>query len=218
MKEEEEEVEMEEMEEEEEVVMVGQKPTVMVPRHINKRALKNKGLSVAFNDKELKDFVTGFHKRKKKRRKEAQRQLQEKERLKRIEARKKRKEEKELALYGRVFSSEDPNTSGLEPNNTDNDHEEDELEIKASVSETKTYEDGCTTITVTTSEISCDGDENLRPKHVIPKPSNKSEKNHSLGVKKNPLKRSPSKHKPHRKGRSHVLQNNKRKSRGGKKR
>ncbi|RRT84043.1 hypothetical protein B296_00016017, partial [Ensete ventricosum] len=35
------------------------------------------------------DFVTGFHKRKKKRRKEAQRQLQEKERLKRIESRKK---------------------------------------------------------------------------------------------------------------------------------
>lgn len=51
MQEEEEEVEMEE---EEEVVMVGQKPTVMVPRHINKRALKNRGLSVAFNDKELK--------------------------------------------------------------------------------------------------------------------------------------------------------------------
>ncbi|OAY82028.1 hypothetical protein ACMD2_01626 [Ananas comosus] len=206
MQEEEEEVEMEE---EEEVVMVGQKPTVMVPRHINKRALKNRGLSVAFNDKELKDFVTGFHKRKKKRRKEAQRQLQEKERLKRIEARKK--------VCFEMYSK-DPNTSGLEPDNTDNDHEEDELEIKASVSETKTYEDGCTTITVTTSEISCDGDENLRPKHVIPKPSNKSEKNHSLGVKKNPLKRSSSKHKPHRKGRSHVLQNNKRKSRRGKKR
>lgn len=45
-----------------------------------------------------------------------------------------RKEEKELALYGRVLSSEDPNASGLEPDNTDNDHEEDELEIKASVS------------------------------------------------------------------------------------
>ncbi|OAY82030.1 hypothetical protein ACMD2_01625, partial [Ananas comosus] len=81
--------------------------------------------------------------------------------------------------------------SGLEPDNTDNDHEEDELEIKASVS-------------VTTSEISCDDDENLRPKHVIPKLSNKSEKNHSLGVKKNPLKRYSSKHKPHRKGRSHA--------------
>jgi hypothetical protein len=35
-----------------------------------------------------RDFVTGFHKRKKKRRKEAQKVLQEKERKKRIEARK----------------------------------------------------------------------------------------------------------------------------------
>lgn len=35
-----------------------------------------------------RDFVTGFHKRKKKRRKEAQKILQEKERKKRIEDRK----------------------------------------------------------------------------------------------------------------------------------
>ncbi|XP_064964727.1 uncharacterized protein LOC135612380 [Musa acuminata AAA Group] len=70
-------------------VVVGQLSTVMVPKHIKKRALRNKALTVGFNDKELRDFVTGFHKRKKKRRKEAQRQLQEKDRLKRIEARKK---------------------------------------------------------------------------------------------------------------------------------
>jgi hypothetical protein len=36
-----------------------------------------------------RDFVTGFHKRKKKRRKEANRITEEKERRKRIEARKK---------------------------------------------------------------------------------------------------------------------------------
>jgi len=40
-------------------------------RHIRKRALKNKALSVKFNEKDLRDYVTGFHKRKKKRRKEA---------------------------------------------------------------------------------------------------------------------------------------------------
>ncbi|KAM1245633.1 hypothetical protein ACFX13_037645 [Malus domestica] len=41
-------------------------------RHIKKRALKNKALVVTFNEKELSDFVSGFPKRKKKRRKEAE--------------------------------------------------------------------------------------------------------------------------------------------------
>ncbi|KAF5186533.1 ribosomal RNA-processing protein 17-like, partial [Thalictrum thalictroides] len=56
--------------------------------HIKKRALKNKALAISFNDKDLKDFVGGFHKRKKKRRKEAQQQIKAKDRLKRIEKRK----------------------------------------------------------------------------------------------------------------------------------
>ncbi|EMS67037.1 hypothetical protein TRIUR3_33451 [Triticum urartu] len=83
---------MEASEVEGEDVVVGQMPTFMVPKHINKRALKNKALSISLDNKALKDFVTGFHKRKKKRRKEAQRITQEKDRRKRIEARKKRRE------------------------------------------------------------------------------------------------------------------------------
>lgn len=37
-----------------EEVVVGQLPVVAVPRHIKKRALRNKTLSVGFNDKELR--------------------------------------------------------------------------------------------------------------------------------------------------------------------
>ncbi|GMP72655.1 hypothetical protein CsSME_00030602 [Camellia sinensis var. sinensis] len=73
------------MEEEDEA---GEPPRTQT-RHIKKRALRNKALSISFDEKDLKDFVTGFHKRKKKRRKEAERQLQEVQRRKRIELRKK---------------------------------------------------------------------------------------------------------------------------------
>ncbi|XP_039786059.1 uncharacterized protein LOC120652339 isoform X2 [Panicum virgatum] len=113
--------EMAASESEAEDVVVGQMPTVMVPKHINKRSLKNKALSVTLDKKALKDFVTGFHKRKKKRRKEAQKVLQEKERKKRIEERKRRKQEKEIALYGRVLSSDD---AGLENEDIGDDGEE----------------------------------------------------------------------------------------------
>jgi len=57
--------------------------------HLKKRALKNKALGITFNEKDLKDYVTGFHKRKKKRRKEAQKQQDEALRRKRSEERKK---------------------------------------------------------------------------------------------------------------------------------
>jgi len=46
--------EMAASEEEEEDVVVGQMPTVMVPKHINKRALKNKALSVTLDKKALR--------------------------------------------------------------------------------------------------------------------------------------------------------------------
>lgn len=39
---------------EEEEVVVGQMSTVMVPRHIKKRSLKNKALSVSFDEKNLR--------------------------------------------------------------------------------------------------------------------------------------------------------------------
>ncbi|KAL6984815.1 hypothetical protein U1Q18_018196 [Sarracenia purpurea var. burkii] len=70
-------------------------PRTTRARYIKKKTLKNKALSDSFDEKDLRyqfiflfihidlgfclkrDFMTGFHKRKKKRRKEAEQQLQE---------------------------------------------------------------------------------------------------------------------------------------------
>ncbi|KAF8728691.1 hypothetical protein HU200_017963 [Digitaria exilis] len=172
-------------------VLVGQMPTVMVPKHIKKRSLKNKALSVTLDKKALRDFVTGFHKRKKKRRKEAQKVLQEKERKKRIEDRKRRKQEKEIAMYGRVLSSDD-----VRLENEDNDNDGEEIENDESLPEIKTYEDDATRITVTTSVITPE-DADIEPRTAGPMPvsyTNKNpsavaKKNSSLGVKKKPQKR-----------------------------
>ncbi|PAN51942.1 hypothetical protein PAHAL_9G631700 [Panicum hallii] len=183
--------EMAASESEAEDVVVGQMPTVMVPKHINKRSLKNKALSVTLDKKALRDFVTGFHKRKKKRRKEAQKVLQEKERKKRIEERKRRKQEKEIALYGRVLSSDD---AGLENEDIGDDGEE--VENDETLSEIKTYEDDATRITVTTSEITPEDDDigprtvgSMSMSYTNKNPSSVAKKNSSLGVKKKPQKR-----------------------------
>ncbi|KQK21668.1 nucleolar protein 12 [Brachypodium distachyon] len=204
-------------EEEEEDVVVGQMPTVMVPKHINKRALKNKALSVSLDKKALKDFVTGFHKRKKKRRKEANKITQEKERRRRIEARKKRKQEKEIALYGKVLSSDNADGDG------DNDGGEMDEDLSAAAPEIKTYEDGRTRITVVTSEITHE-DEDLGPKRVAPASTsfaNKSsvaasaKKNPSLGVKRKPAKRTMrSKSKGKKKGDKKRTDTSRRKNKG----
>ncbi|XP_039051068.1 ribosomal RNA-processing protein 17-like [Hibiscus syriacus] len=73
--------------------------------------------------------VTGFHKRKKKRRKEAQKKQEQAERRKRIEQRKKRKLEKEFALYGGALPS-----TGSEPDGVDENNEDEERDPTASVS------------------------------------------------------------------------------------
>ncbi|XP_044497290.1 nucleolar protein 12-like [Mangifera indica] len=67
-------------------------------RHMKKRALKNKALSVSFDEKGLKDYVTGFRKRKKKRRQVAEKKQEEANRLKRHQERKKRRLEKEACF------------------------------------------------------------------------------------------------------------------------
>ncbi|MED6133237.1 hypothetical protein PIB30_026562 [Stylosanthes scabra] len=115
-------------------------------RHLKKRALKNKALSVSFNEKDLKDYVTGFHKRKKKRRKEAQKQQEEVLRRKRCEERKKRKLEREYVLYGGA-----PPNADVEPDETN--HKEEDIDQVEPIAETKTYESGDLTVTVVTSEI-----------------------------------------------------------------
>ncbi|KAF3326199.1 ribosomal RNA-processing protein 17 [Carex littledalei] len=175
----------------EEAVVVGQMTTVMVPRHIKKRSLKDKALSVSFDEKTLRDYVTGFHKRKKKRRKEANKQIEEKARLKRIAARKKRKAEKEMALYGKILSDD----AG---NNEQGEKEEEEPDLPTIMPETRTYEDSSTKVIVTTCEIS-QVDADIGPKHGNANPVYSVEKNPSLAVKKKPLKSLPKK-KAHKKG------------------
>ncbi|KAA8519875.1 hypothetical protein F0562_014215 [Nyssa sinensis] len=125
-------------------------PTRVRARHIKKRALKNKALSVSFDEKDLRDYVTGFHKRKKKRRKEAQQKLQEADRRKRILARKKRKTEREFAIFGGA-----PPDTGAGTDECGEDYEQDEdSEPIPSVSGTTMYDDGDVKVMVTTSEIS----------------------------------------------------------------
>ncbi|KAJ1391695.1 Nucleolar protein 12 [Sesbania bispinosa] len=113
--------------------------------HFKKKALKNKALGISFNEKDLKDYVTGFHKRKKKRRKEAQKQQEEALRRKRNEDRKKRKLERELA-YGGVPPTDDPEPDEI-------DEHQDVTEQVESIAETKTYENADLKVTVVTSEI-----------------------------------------------------------------
>ncbi|KAL5579323.1 hypothetical protein UlMin_011765 [Ulmus minor] len=119
-------------------------------RHIRKRALRNKALSISFDEKDLRDYVTGFHKRKKKRRKEALKQQGEAERRKRIDLRKKRKQERDYVIYG---GAAPPASDGTEENQGDIEEDEDGEPV-ASISGTTTYDNGDFKVTVTTSEIS----------------------------------------------------------------
>ncbi|KAJ6935373.1 ribosomal RNA-processing protein 17-like [Populus alba x Populus x berolinensis] len=144
--------------------------------HIKKRALKNKAVSVSFNEKDLRDYVTGFHKRKKKRRKEAIKQQEEKLRLKRITARKQRKLEKEFALHG-----------GAPATNESDEYEEDheESEPIASVNGTTKYDNGDMQVTVTTSEISREEKDSSSEKTQAAAPSLvEANKTHKLSVSK----------------------------------
>ncbi|KAJ0082203.1 hypothetical protein Patl1_10874 [Pistacia atlantica] len=121
-------------------------------RHIKKRALKNKALSVSFDEKDLKDYVTGFHKRKKKRRKEAEKKQEEAKRLKRLEKRKKRRLEKEFVLYG----GNPPPTDSVPDESEVYLEEDEEGEPLAPITGTTLYDNGEMKVTVTTSEITGD--------------------------------------------------------------
>ncbi|KAK7319611.1 hypothetical protein RJT34_04334 [Clitoria ternatea] len=111
---------------------------------LKKRALRNKALGISFNEKDLKDYVTGFHKRKKKRRKEAQKQQEEALRRKRNEDRKKRKLEREFVVSGGVPQEEHDEIDECQEDATD------QVE---SIADTKTYENDDLKVTVVTSEI-----------------------------------------------------------------
>ncbi|KAH7545919.1 hypothetical protein FEM48_Zijuj01G0145300 [Ziziphus jujuba var. spinosa] len=181
---------------EEEQPIVGQQAR---GRHIKKRALKNKALSVTFDEKDLRNYVTGFHKRKKKRRKEAQKKQEEAQRRKRIEDRKKRKLERELVIYGGA-----PPANGSASDGSDVPEEDEDGEPLASISGissnmqstlletwTTTYDNGDTKVTVMTSEIS--HEEEIYPNEktgttTVPKLIG-AVREHNLPVKKKPFKR-----------------------------
>ncbi|XP_022157484.1 ribosomal RNA-processing protein 17-like [Momordica charantia] len=152
--------------------------------HIKKRALRNKALSVSFNEKDLRDYVTGFHKRKKKRRKEAEKQQEEAHQITQ-KGFKKKKEEKELVLYGGVLPADWP----VDKQNDDHEDEDEEEKSFAPISEMTTYDSGNIKVTVTTSEVS--RDEKIYP---IDKPQTTTsqlvskDKKHNLPItKKKPL-------------------------------
>ncbi|CAL5409755.1 unnamed protein product [Camellia sinensis] len=172
------------MEEEDEA---GEPPRTQT-RHIKKRALRNKALSISFDEKDLKDFVTGFHKRKKKRRKEAERQLQEVQRRKRIELRKKRKMEREFVQYGGAPAE----TSAGPDERGDNSEQDEEIEPVPSVSGTTMYDNGDVKVIVMTSEISREEESpSERPQQAtLGSIEGDVKKRHNVPVsKKKPLKR-----------------------------
>ncbi|KAF8403169.1 hypothetical protein HHK36_011266 [Tetracentron sinense] len=173
--------------EEEEAVSQVQRPNA---RHIKKRSLKNKALSVSFKEKDLRDYVTGFHKRKKKRRKEAQHKLQEVERVKRIENRKKRKLEREFVQYG---GAQPATSSGPDESVDDLEQEGGDPTASISVEGTKMYDNGGMNITVRISEISREEEENSREMGVkaqlVPRLSGGTEKKLNIPVTKKTLKK-----------------------------
>ncbi|XP_030528968.1 ribosomal RNA-processing protein 17 [Rhodamnia argentea] len=175
-------------------------------RHIRKRALKNKALSVTFDEKDLRDFVTGFHKRKKKRRKEAQKQQEEAQRRKRIEQRKKRKLERELAYYDGGPPSNDTELDG-DDELLENDEE---TQPQISTSAMAVYDNGDMKVTVKTSEIAPD-EENDPIEKTWTSKATRADKGHSVPVNKKSFKE-VAKHKPHRK-----VQNKREKYKGKKK-
>ncbi|KAF4386905.1 hypothetical protein F8388_006860 [Cannabis sativa] len=93
--------------------------------HIKKRVLKNKALAISFDEKDLRNYVTGFQKRKKKRRKVALQQQGEALRRKRIEARKKRKLERDFVSSGGAPPVTDSVPDGCSELNEEEEEEED---------------------------------------------------------------------------------------------
>ncbi|CAL5219777.1 g1681 [Coccomyxa viridis] len=79
------------------------------PAHLAKRKQRNKALEITFNPEEHREFVTGFHKRKLQRRKDAQRILDEKAKKQRLEERAQKRADlkKRLDLDRYMTSSEE---------------------------------------------------------------------------------------------------------------
>eukprot|EP00899_Mesostigma_viride_P015636 jgi/Mesvir1/24073/Mv10795-RA.1 len=112
--------------------------------HIAKRARRNKGCVITFDEKDRKEFVNGFHKRKQLRRKFAENQQKEKKRRIRLQERKERREAlKEALAKGSENLGEDATAEG------EGDDDEDEGELD------KEGEPATVTYTTTTGSSVC---------------------------------------------------------------
>ncbi|KAM6601382.1 hypothetical protein CsatA_020991 [Cannabis sativa] len=136
--------------------------------HIKKRVLKNKALAISFDERDLRNYVTGFQKRKKKRRKVALQQQGEALRRKRIEARKKRKLERDFVSSGGAPPVTDSVPDGCSELNEEEEEEEDSEPVP-SVSGTTIYDNGDLQVSVTTSEITRE-DDDIVPRERIERP------------------------------------------------
>ncbi|KAH9304852.1 hypothetical protein KI387_009256, partial [Taxus chinensis] len=105
--------------------MEDQEPEKQLGRHISKRALRNKSLIISFDENDRREFVTGFHKRKKQRRKIAEKQQERKQREKRLAERKKRRLAIKMA-YGEASELPEENPDAISAVNISEDEDDDE--------------------------------------------------------------------------------------------
>jgi len=122
-------------------------------KHVPKRALRNKSLVITFDENDRREFVTGFHKRKKQRRKLAEQQQQIKEREKHLAERKRRRLAIKLAS-GEISELPDENPKPISAGDISEQEDDDEDSNNVSiVNGTLTYEDGDITTIVNTCEL-----------------------------------------------------------------
>lgn len=153
-------------------------------KHVPKRALRNKSLIITFDENDRREFVTGFHKRKKQRRKLAEQQQQIKEREKRLAQRKRRRLAIKLAS-GEMseLPDENPKPSSAEDirEQEDDDGDSDHVSV---VNGTLTYEDGDITTIVNTCQLNSENEDVETPNpNAFPNP--KSKVKISIPAKKN---------------------------------
>ncbi|KAK8585285.1 hypothetical protein V6N13_139219 [Hibiscus sabdariffa] len=137
-------------------------------RHIKKRALKNKALSVSFNEKDLRDY------------------------------RKKRKLEKEFALYGGALPSTCSGPDEVDENNED-DEKRDATASVSVVEGTTKYDGENMTVTVITSEISRVEEEGLNSERtktaMLKSVGDKVDRKQALAVRKSKPFKKVAKHR-----------------------
>lgn len=183
-------------------------PQRKLGKHVPKRALRNKSLIITFDENDRREFVTGFHKRKKQRRKLAEQQQQIKEREKRLAERKRRRLAIKFAsgeISEQLDENPKPSSTADISEQEDDDGDSDHVSV---VNGTLTYEDGDITTIVNTCELNSENEDvetpnpnvflKPKPKIKIPIPAKKNKsfkkvKKRKKSNKKKVLKKGTSK-------------------------